>query len=302
MPEFLFNRKVNVVVAVPLDVDTDNLAAAAFGGAAAGGFGKMSAQAIEIKDLRVQFKVEKTLDKHPNTAEIQITNLAERTRASLQNKAAKILLKAGHETTLAQIFYGDVTIIDHTRDGADWVTKIQCGDGERGFLHARVSESYKAGTPVSEIVTRLSQAMGLDIGNAIAKAQGLASQQFVNGYVAHGPASKELGKVLKAAGYEFSIQDGRLQVLKPGETNTERIVTLSSASGLIGSPEYGTPDKKTKKSVIKVKSLLIPDLLPGGRVNLDSERHKGIHKILKLSHTGDTAGNDWYTEMEMEVV
>lgn len=281
--ELLFERRVKVIVASPLAED----------------FKSISAQTVEIDLLRVQFTVTKTLKKSANTASVQITNLSEKTRASLQAKGAKLVVSAGYLNTLAQIFIGDVRTIDHVRDGADWTTKIDSGDGERALSHARVSESFGAGAALPEVVKTIGDRLGIGLGNIQAKLAGDA-RQFVNGYTAHGRASSELDRVLSAAGYEWSIQDGNIQVLRTGETNTERVVVLSSDSGLVGSPTYGTAEKKRKRPVIKFKALLSPEIRPGGRVAFESLNHRGVHRVLRVTHKGDTAGGDWYTEGEVE--
>lgn len=282
-----YDRKCQIIIAAPLaQIDSQRL----------------SGQTLEIESLRVQFRVTKTLAKSANTAEVQITNLAEHTRASLQDKSAKIVISAGYLNTLGQIFIGDVRTIDHLREGPDWTTKIDAGDGERALSHARVSESFKAGIGIPDVVTVAAKKMGVDLSSAT-KQLSSDKRQFVNGYSMHGRASAELDRILTAAGYEWSIQDGRLQILKSGQATTEQIIVLSSDSGLVGSPEFGTSEKKKKPPVIKFKALLSPEIKPGKRIAFDSKRHKGTHRVLKVVHTGDTAGGTtWYTDGEAEVV
>ena len=64
-------------------------------------------QAIEIDGsddkanpgLRIQFKITKTREKHPNTGEITISNLSPPRRASMQAKGVKVTLEAGYVST-----------------------------------------------------------------------------------------------------------------------------------------------------------------------------------------------------------
>jgi hypothetical protein len=278
--QLLFDRKVKLIVAYALDED----------------YKSVSARAVEIEGLRVQFKISKSLHKDPNTAEITVTNLSERSRAEMMGKGAKVILQAGYSQTISQIFHGDARLIEHTREGVDWTTKIQTGDGERAFVHARINESFKSGTPLSGVINKVANKIGLGVGN-LASASGLQSKQYVSGYAARGKASKELDNVLKAAGYEWSIQDGALQILRPGAT-TEEIIELNEDHGLIGSPEHGTPVTKGGPPVLKIKSLLQPHIKPGCRVKLKSQGYDGLFRVLKLEHEGDTAGGSWYTSFE----
>jgi hypothetical protein len=287
-PAYLFDRRVVVAVAFPLATD----------------YVSVSGQVVEVTDLRVQFKIKKTLVKDPNSAEITIYNLAETTRSRLQNQSAKVMVRAGYLNNISQIFIGDARSIEHIREGADWVTKIHAGDGERGLNSARVSQSFGAGTAVTDAISTIGKVAGFDISGLVGgkKLKGLEGRQFAHGYVAHGPVGKELDKILRGAGFEWSVQDGKIQVLKQGEANTERVVELSSDSGLVGSPEYATSEKKDKPAVLKFKALLTPDIRPGRRISFASVRHTGLHRVLKADYTGDTDGNDWFVEGECEAV
>ncbi len=256
-----------------------------------------------VDGLRVSFKVMKTLEKEPNTCELAIFNLSESTRSSFQKKGAKVLVEAGYVGTTALIFSGDARTIDHIRQGPDWITKVSCGDGERAYEKARVSSSHKPGTTGSDIARGILdtfKGFGVDVVDAVKKiATGkLSTEQFVNGFSAFGSSSAELDRLLKGRGLEWSIQDGRLQILPAGEATTEVAIVLDSTSGLIGSPEHGTPDKKDGRSALKVKSLLQPEIRPGRRLRVNASGTKGDFRVVTVTHEGDTMGGPWYSDAE----
>lgn len=254
-------------------------------------------EALRIEGLRVSFKIEKDNKPQPNCAEVSITNLSEKSRSSLQAKGVRVILQAGYAGNFGQIFSGDVRYASHTREGANWVTKLQCGDGERAYQFARISESYKSGTTLGAIVTKTIEALQLDPGNAKEKLASL-SAQFVSGYTQHGKASTELTGLLEPIGFSWSIQDGRVELLGPTDTLKGEVVVLSPSSGLIGSPEHGTPSKKKSAGTVKLKALLQSTIRPGSRIVVDSATVKGTLRVERLVHAGDTHGQDWYTEME----
>ncbi len=259
----------------------------------------LSVDVIEITDLRVAFKVRKSSAKEPNTAEVTVTNLSRATRSALQEKGVKFQLEAGYEGTgIKRVFSGDVRALDHSRDGASWHTRLKGGDGERAFRHARVSESHAPGAPASDVVRKLADALGLGLGNFDQISTKLASSKFEQGIVTHGPASSELTKVLAKAGITWSIQDGELQFQRDDLRIGPQIPELAPDSGLIGSPEFGSPVVKGGPRLLTFKCLLDADLRPGGRVAIKSERHSGVVRIWKVEHNGDTAGGDWYTQAE----
>lgn len=255
---------------------------------------------VKVDGLRCVFRVSKSLTKDPNTLDLKIYNLSERTRAGMKSKGAPVIVSAGYAENAGVIFSGDTRTIDHGRDGADWVTHVQCGDGERAYQFARFTESFAPGTAVTDVIMAAAKKTGLNLGNLVATMntgdRGLS--HFKHGYAAHGRACAELDKLLASVGLTWSIQDGAIQVLKGGAPAQGFATLLSPETGMIGSPDHGTPDKKGKPSVLKVKTLLQPQIRCGGRVEVRSSGVKGQFRVEKVEHTGDTDGGDWYTSIE----
>lgn len=271
-------------------------------------FGRQSAVTVDnvrVAGLRVQFRVEKSIRQEPSTLDLRVFNFSAAHRASMgQKKGAKVVLEAGYQDSLEIVFSGDARTIDHVRDSTpEFVTHIQCGDGERAYLYSRINASFAPGASIKTILSAMAQSMGVDLGNSAAKI-GAAQlrgglSQFQHGYVASGRTAAEFSKLLKTAGLSWSIQDGALQVLAGDADFANTTVPLiSAASGMIGSPDHGTPDKRGFASVLKVKSLLQPSIRPGMRVRVQSNSANGLYRVEKLTHQGDTAGPEWYTILE----
>lgn len=252
-------------------------------------------------EFHVQFKVEKTLGKGPNSAHVVVHNLGETVRGNLQDKGSFLVVQAGYEDSISTIFKGNVRTFDHQHPSVDWITKIAGGDGERSYCFATCAENFPPGVKLHQVCTRLGETFGLELPD-FSKVEGM-DRQFDNGYAAIGSTTSNMDRLLIATGYEWSIQDMRLRVAKKGAAaqQTEQVIVLSSENGLIGSPEYCEPEKKSKPPILKFKSFLFPQLAPGGLVSFASLRHQGIHRIKKIEHTGDTEAQPWYTEGEVEV-
>ena len=262
---------------------------------------RVSVDDIEVTQLRVQLKIKKTLGKEPNTCELAIFNLASSTRAGMQKRGAAVIVEAGYTDTLSQVFSGDARTIDHVQQGADWVTKVQCGDGERAYRHAQLWESFRPGTTVADVADRVIRAMGLDGSRAIKFLRENVREQFTQGFCASGRASAELDRLVRACGMEWSIQDGAVQILKRGATTSTQILELAPDTGLIGSPEHGSPGqepKQDKSRILKVKSLLQPQMRPGGQLRVKAEGVEGTYRIQLVTHSGDTHGGEWFSEAE----
>ena len=253
--------------------------------------------AMVIEELRVKFHVVKTLRPEPNTGSVEVYNLSDNSRRQLQGKGARCWLEAGYKTTVAQIFVGDVRYIEHKRDGCDWVTKLELGDGERAYKHGRVNASFKAGTRRADILKMLANQSGLDLGNVQAAYADLQTQE-VSGFVAFNSAGEALTKALGAWGLEWSIQSGAIQILPKKGYVPAPAIQLDDSHGLIGAPESGSPLHKGGPHTLKFKSLLQAQIVPGKRIALQSMAQAGVFVAQKVEHDGDTMGGSWETTVE----
>lgn len=286
----LFDRRCRLTIATPVADKSD--------------FHQVTSDVIEIDGgvseqrddagMRVQFKINKSTKKEPNTSEITVTNLSGSRRASLQQKDVKLLLEAGYkEMGVNRYFSGDVRTVDHVRQKADWETLLKLGDGERAWKYARVYASFSVGTRAEDVLKTLARGMGLKLGNVDKQASSLTSV-LDQGYAVAGNAARGLDQFVKSLRKTWSVQDDELQILDPYETLDLPIPDITPDTGLIGSPEMGSPPTKGKPQLVKFQSLLIP-VKPGSKVKLKSSRYDGYVRVQACSFEGDTHGGPWYT-------
>lgn len=261
---------------------------------------KIESQAGKL-GLRVTFDIERDTKPYPNNATISIYNL---TRPSFEALASKPeitgRLEAGYEENIQQIFFGSLRRARTTREGTDWVTTCDLGDGEAELAQATISKSWSKGTPIGTVLQDFAAALGLGLGNV---AQFLASQTaggtiLTQPLTVSGPVSEELSAFTRSVGLSWSIQDGALQLLDlamPYAPGTA--VLLKPDTGLIGAPRLDV-DSDTKKTLCVARSLLQPELVPGSLFVVESEFVNGQFAARKTKHIGDTAGQDWYVDVE----
>lgn len=288
----LFNRRARLTIAVPVATPGDYTHTTANVLTIEGGDGPNPGH-------RIQFKIKKSTAKEPNISELTVTNLSESTRKSLQTKHIKLALDVGYEQTgLVRLFVGDVRHADPKHEGPDWNTVLKCGDGERSFKFARALESFAANTSAGDVLKYLAKQLGIDAGNAAEQAKKI-NVRFGSGYVVAGPAQRELDRLLRSINYTWSIQDGVLQVLASGESITGTAIPLiSPETGLVGSPEVGTPEKKGGPTPITFKSLIDKPLRPGSRIHLKSAKYDTDLVVKTVNYDGDTAGGPWYADVQ----
>lgn len=245
-------------------------------------------------DFDFNFKVVRALESKPNTLELKLYNLRETTRSALV-AGDLVRLEAGYESGLTLLFSGDVRRASTKVEGTDRVTTIEAGDGERAITRARVLRSFGPNATIDTVVTALAEAAGVGVGNAreALRAAGLGrlSGSFPQGTVVDGSFADELNRVCASAGYEWSIQDGVLQLLRVGAALDRIAVLLDADSGLLEA-------SLSKSGKLAAKALLIPDLVPGRKVRVQSPNANGVFRVTKAEYSGATQGDEWTASIE----
>lgn len=264
----------------------------------------------EITDHRIQFKIEKHLRKTPNQAEVTITNLAFPSREAFVDGPVKVRIEAGYDTTPRLLFIGDLRFASNEHTGTEWLTKLQIADGARAYAHARVNRSYNKGTPLTTILSDIAKAFGVPLPPEINASADLRAR-IATGEVVTGFASDELTRLLAPFGFDWSFQNGRLQILRVDDVVASTVRVISQDDGMIGAPTIDPPKiraptkahRKGKGAAprvpkMRVKHTLFPELVPGEKIEIQSRSLNGTFRIESLLHEGDNHGPDWTTTIE----
>lgn len=260
-------------------------------------FNLPNATIIEADTLRIQAKIVKSIDPEPNAGKITITNLTEQSRANFTTRPLRLKLEAGFDDNPRHIITGDLRYGYSELKETDWETVDEIADGDQAWRYAHVSKTYKAGTTIATVLKDAAASMGFIIDAKTLASPGLQAQ-FAAGRALDGPMRAELTRLLAPFGYGWSIQNGQIQILRDDETRPDAARVISEDTGMVGSPEYSSPAKNGKPPHLKVKCRLYPELTPGARINVQSISVNGMFRIEKLTHTLDTHGDDWDTEIE----
>jgi hypothetical protein len=258
-------------------------------------FGSRSGSLRSIKELRIKFRVEKSDVPTPNTAQIEIYNLSETSRNELQGDDMILNLAAGYEENQQGLFFGDVTKVEHRRMGADRVTIIEAGDGQRAINQATISKSYAKGTPITQVIKDVIGTFKNINFSQVIEAAVSPFATLNSGGSFEGASDNVLTDLLSSFGLNFSIQDGEMIVAgAPALLDTD-VQIVSAATGLIESPS------KTDKG-IAFQMLLEPRIRPGSIISLASESVSGAYKAKKVIYEGDNFDRPWYTSVEAEAL
>jgi hypothetical protein len=281
---------------------------------------------LESESLRITFEIERTKKSlgNPNRADVAVYGFSRETRDRLaamaaggwvnliptiaEKRAAKktlppgitIKLEAGWDGTVEQIFLGALREVHSEFVGTDRITTFGAADSERELKLAKVRLSLKKGTPVTEVVRQLASALGVKEGNAssvvprLGAAELIALQQPLH---LIGCAGEELDWFVRSCGYEWSIQDGALQIVQTGKA-----VDVPGRSSPVFTPDTGLigEAKVDSSGIVSGVALLSANLVPGRAFRIESKAVTGNFRAIKTVHRGDShaAGQSWVTEFE----
>lgn len=245
----------------------------------------------QISGLDIAFEIEKDESPAPNPCHIEIYNLSLANRAILSKYIhVPVTLKVGYKDNLGTIFKGDMIKCTHLKEGTSWKTVLASGDGALAIQTKRIDKSYSKGTPIKEVVADLAQKIGLAKASPLTHLKEL-DDLTARSFMVSGNPMAELSRILSGRNIQVSIQNQALQLRKISEPVQKEAIFLNSKSGLIESPEVGS------KGELTVRALLMPELLPGHKVKIESAVFNGFATIKSVRFIGSNFGSEWDAEM-----
>lgn len=251
--------------------------------------------------LKIQFSCDATISGSPNTATIDIWNLAAGTRNSVGKEFDQIQLDAGYTETLygqgnvSTIFKGYIRDVEHRRESVDIITHIECGDGDKAIREGVVAETMDEGTTPKQMVEKLYEQMeGVDRGDMLGLDDLPAYKRPVTLY---GPVAREMNKLGRSHGFYWSIQNGVLETI-PADGFLPQEFLISPRTGMIGVPTI-------TDSGIKVSALLNPQIRPNRVIIVESEtlemntgQASARYRVDRASFGGDNRDGEFRVDIE----
>lgn len=268
-------------------------------------FGKRGEEGKVIDSLHIDFSLNKNTGSEPNKGVINIFNMNIDSRGTLsQNDKLFLILDVSYaDEPYHTIFAGDIIFATSIKEGADWVTKIEVGDGQRDLTRKTFQKSWKKGASTKAILREIFSSFEYITVDGFDRIKG----RSLNGKLTvDGNLSQAIDKLLLQEGLTWTVQDEILRILSPYEVLDTNVTLLAPYSGLINTPftqeltlpNYEKGEKTVKVSGIKFKSLIVPNILPTRAVRIESVATVGSFKCIKARYNGSNYGNDWYIECE----
>lgn len=243
--------------------------------------------------LHINFSLQKTDLESQNTGRVTVWNLNPEHLAALDEKDCILSLRAGYRNRLSLIFAG---IVSHTAtylDGADRRTEIEVVDNLVEIRDTYVSVSYNGTVNWKTIFDDVAGQMGV----AISYSYNAEFVDIANGFSYVGLARDILTKGCACCDLAWSIQNGIIQVKKPGDVMLKEVYVLSPETGLIGIPTKVviTNDEASDKNTIgwDVQYFLNGAVNIDDYVKVESKDVSGYFRVYSLEISGDNVSGDW---------
>ncbi len=279
---------------------------------------KNTDKVLDVSDLRVQFSIRRVALYYPNQAIISIYNLTPDNENAIIQQGYRVIVEAGYLSNYGQIFDGDVIMCTRSKqNGVDFVLNILTIDGDQFLNSSFCSFTYAKGQTAREVVKNIcnkaSNPISLGYTSPI-----LDKIIYSKGAAVHGQPKKTLSDIARTINGTWFVDNGTLHIFSYSDSadklpnNLKQAVELTPQTGLIGNPQqvnYG----------ITVRCLLNPKIMPYGLIYIPSRYitkqmvqigtfsqgistpytldPNGIYRVCSVTFTGDTRGNEWYSDI-----
>lgn len=265
-------------------------------------------KALDVSQLRCTFRVEKSMSEEPNLSEVTIYNLSAETENTIIVGGNDIVVEAGYEgEQYGMIFKGNVVQpLRNKEDGVTYSLQLISQDGDKFLNGGIISASFRKGQTQRNIANELTNKASNPVQTG-AISSDLDNVKLARGKVVFGLSKDYLRQISKSQDAVFYVNDGVVNIVKATDLPPGEIFSLGPDSGLIGAPEQ-------TENGIKGKCLLNPRINLNSLIHIDNSiirmqkiqagqtarqlNSDGVYRVIKLVHSGDTRGDDWYTEFE----
>lgn len=260
--------------------------------------------------LRCTFRIEKSGYQCPWWADISIWNLRGDTQEAIIREGYSVTVEAGYVNgAYGKIFEGEVfqPLFDR-QNVTDFVTTLHCIDG-MGLMHANfASLTMAAGYDYNSMLAQMAKQAHtpIPLGEI---TPNLDKKKAPRGMTFMGDTKQKIRQITQDNNAQSWYGDGKLHISKLADEYKGKALVFTPETGLIGTPQqidngvsFRTllhPDLKITQPqmVVKLDMSIIrqmkvnPPSLPS---SLDQD---GEYKVIQVTHSGDTRGNDWYSDV-----
>lgn len=264
-------------------------------------------KALDVSQLRCTFKCVKNI-MQANYSEIVIYNLSPENENAIIQDGYRVVIEAGYEgKQYGQIFDGNVIqVLREKENGTDYKLTLVAMDSDMFLVYGASYFSITRGENARSIIDHLANKATIpaELGNI---SQGLTDSRLTRGKVFFGLTKDYLRQLAQSQNGTFYMEDGKINIIKADDLPGDEAFELTPETGLVGVPaqqDYGATVKMLLNPRIKIGTFIHVDnslirnqqFQQGQPVYLLDQ--DGLYRAIKITHQGDTRGQDWYTIAE----
>lgn len=246
-----------------------------------------------------------------SAADLVIYNPSPETVKKIAKEFTRLVILAGYDGNYGKIFSGWIRWRRFGRSSqTDTYVQIQAGDGDKELNFGFVSHTLAAGYKQEDVTNILAQSANLTVGYDGVEPQNEAPR----GRALFGMVRDRMREHAATNSATWNVNDSAIQMVPVLSYMPGDAIDLTPKTGLIGIPSLtfqGVEAKMLLNPAVKISGIvniderrlqdvaLSPSLNYGGadllkRPEIDSS---GSYRVLFLQHTGDTRGQEWYTDV-----
>lgn len=236
-------------------------------------------------------------------ADIAIYNLREDTIGKILKAKKRVVFKAGYKETADTIFTGEIQNVLRERQGPDTITRLICRSESVTKI---INQSFGANVDVVTLIKVCSDTIGYPA--VIDASQFEDVPPYSGGYSLSGDPRSLLDAFARSHGFKHTVENGRRIIVRDGFERKTSPFIISQFTGMEGIPEI-------TEIGCNVTVRLNPKIRIGGQIDIRSQlatfnfgdlyfqnipesAGKGIYRVQKISHSGDSYGDEWSTQIE----
>ena len=268
---------------------------------------------IDLSALRTVFNVKNDISNFANLGYIEIYNLAESTRNLISEEYQRIKLSVGYgdESGLSVLFDGEIRNVFHRRVDVDIITELYCADGDsynrRSITKRSSGEDKNLRQIITELISDLKDTKGKSV--SIGEINIEADSVKIKGITFCSTTEESLNNLAASYNFNWFIENRKFYAVSANRILEKQVTSIIS-------PQYGMISSPVLTDIgVDVKTLLNPSVRPGRKIKIQSAGTKvalgalyfenvsktlgeGEYKVLRVTHTGDTRGDEWYSDIE----
>ena len=279
---------------------------------------KDSDMAMDVSNLKCTFKLERKRGQPVTLCTLVIYNMNQTTEKEIIEAGFQISIEAGYEQAqYGEIYTGDIIQVIRNRENVvDYKLEILALEGSEIFDGNFVAATCAANSKPRDVIDTVAKKANnkIEVDQVTDK---ISKQPLPRGKVLFGTPTKYLREMSIWNNAWFKANKGKLKLCSlADEVKEDEVLQLSPTTGLVGAPKYTDKgiiikcllDSRIKlETMIKIDNELIQKQLIAYNSSNPSQNNQpdqktmfdqdGEYSVISLTHSGDTWGDEWFTEV-----